>query len=75
VLTLLVDPIRTDLRISDFQISILQGAAFVLFYAVCALPIGWALDRYPRRRIIFLGIARPLRKSRLPACIPQAPVI
>ena len=56
VLTLLVDPIRQDLGVTDFQISILQGAAFVLFYTICSLPIGWAVDRFPRRRIIFVGI-------------------
>jgi MFS family permease len=56
VLGLLVDPIRADLGISDFQISVLQGAAFVLFFAICSLPIGWAVDRYPRRPIIFFGI-------------------
>lgn len=56
VLSLLVDPIRADLKISDFQVSILQGGAFVLFFVLCALPIGWAVDRYPRRVIIFLGI-------------------
>ena len=56
VLTLLVDPIRQDLGATDFEISLLQGAAFVLFYTICALPIGWAVDRYPRRRVIFVGI-------------------
>lgn len=56
VLMLLVDPIRTDLGVTDFQISILQGAAFVLFYSLCGLPIGWAVDRYPRRWLVFCGI-------------------
>lgn len=56
VLTLLVDPIRQDLGATDFEISLLQGAAFVLFYTICALPIGWAVDRFSRRRIIFVGI-------------------
>jgi MFS family permease len=56
VLTLLVDPIRKDLGATDFEISILQGAAFVLFYTICSLPIGWAVDRFSRRRIIFVGI-------------------
>jgi len=56
VLTLLVDPIRQDLGATDFEISLLQGAAFVLFYTICSLPIGWAVDRFSRRRIIFVGI-------------------
>ncbi|MBV9509432.1 MAG: MFS transporter [Caulobacteraceae bacterium] len=56
VITLLVRPIRADLHISDFQVSLLQGAGFVLFFATCGLPIGWAVDRYPRRPIVFLGL-------------------
>jgi MFS family permease len=56
VLVLLVDPIRADLGITDFQISILQGAAFVIFYTLFGLPIGWAVDRYPRRWVVFFGI-------------------
>jgi MFS family permease len=57
LLTLLVDPIKASLNVSDFRVSMLQGAAFVLFYSICGLPIGWAVDRYSRRWIIFLGMA------------------
>ena len=56
IITLLVRPIRADLHISDFQVSLLQGAGFVLFFATCGLPIGWAVDRFPRRPIVFLGL-------------------
>ena len=31
ILSLLVEPIKQDLKISDFQVSLLQGAAFVIF--------------------------------------------
>ncbi|MFP3498187.1 hypothetical protein SB759_28610, partial [Pseudomonas sp. SIMBA_059] len=37
VISLLVDPIRRDLGITDFELSLLQGFAFGLFYAVCGL--------------------------------------
>lgn len=56
ILSFLVGPIRETLGVSDFQLSILQGAAFVLFYALFSLPIGWAVDRFPRRWIIYLGV-------------------
>jgi MFS family permease len=56
IITLMVDPIRHDLGISDFQISILQGAAFVVLYSLVALPIGFLVDRYQRRWIIFAGV-------------------
>ncbi|MFD2137227.1 hypothetical protein ACFSLT_22440 [Novosphingobium resinovorum] len=36
ILTLVVDPVRRDLGISDVQISLLLGLAFGLFYAVAA---------------------------------------
>nr|WP_314437219.1 MFS transporter [uncultured Brevundimonas sp.] len=55
ILTLMVGPIRADLGISDFEISLLQGFAFAAFYAVFGLPVGWAVDRWSRRSIIFIG--------------------
>ena len=57
ILTLMIDPIRKDLGVSDFDMSLLQGAVFVIFYAVCGIPIGWAVDRFPRNLIIFVGVA------------------
>lgn len=57
ILSLLVGPIRRDLGISDFEISLLQGWAFALFYSVMALPIAWLADRTNRRTIIASGIA------------------
>lgn len=56
IISLLVDPIKADLGLSDTQISLLQGLAFVIFYSVTALPLGWAVDRYPRRIICYLGV-------------------
>jgi hypothetical protein len=40
VLSLLVGPVRRDLQITDTQISLLQGIAFVVFFAIAGLPIG-----------------------------------
>ncbi|MFP3368580.1 MFS transporter [Pseudomonas sp. SIMBA_068] len=56
VISLLVDPIRRDLGITDFELSLLQGFAFGLFYAVCGLPLGWLVDRFSRRWVIFGGV-------------------
>ena len=49
VLTLLVGPIKQDLGLSDFQISLLQGFAFALLYSVAAMPIGRYVDNSTRR--------------------------
>jgi MFS family permease len=57
LVSLLVDPIRKDLQLSDFQIGLVQGLGFGLFYAAFGVPMGWLVDRFPRRRIICLGVA------------------
>ncbi len=56
VLNLLVDPVRRDLAISDTQISLLQGAAFGVFYALGGVPFGRAADILPRRWVIAFGV-------------------
>jgi MFS family permease len=56
IIALLVDPIKHDLGLTDTQLGLLQGLAFALLYAVAGLPIGWAVDRYPRRIILYVGI-------------------
>ncbi|GAB4142349.1 MAG: MFS transporter [Sphingomonadales bacterium] len=56
ILNLLVEPIRHDLGISDVQISLLQGFAFALFYALMGVPIARLADRGNRRTIIAIGI-------------------
>ncbi len=38
--SLLVQPIKQDLRLNDLQIGLLLGPAFVFFYAVLAIPLG-----------------------------------
>lgn len=56
VMALLVEPLKADLGLSDTQIGILQGFAFVVLYATAGVPLGFAVDRYSRRLIIFLGV-------------------
>jgi len=56
ILSLLVEPIKDDLAISDSQIGLLQGLAFALFYTLAGLPIGRLADYSNRRNIIAIGI-------------------
>jgi MFS family permease len=56
VLSLLVDPIRADLGISDTQISLLLGTAFAVVYGIAGIPLGWLADRTSRRNLIFCGV-------------------
>jgi MFS family permease len=55
-LSLVVEPVRQSLKLSDVQIGVLIGPAFILFYSLVALPIGWLSDRTSRKRIIVLGV-------------------
>jgi MFS family permease len=56
IISLMVDRIKLDLHISDLQISLLQGLAFGLLYCSMGLPIGYAVDRFSRTLVIFLGV-------------------
>ena len=56
ILSLMVEPIKQDLGLSDLQVGLLQGLAFALLYAVVSIPIGMLADRISRRRIIAVGV-------------------
>lgn len=52
ILTLLTEPIRQTLSLSDTQLGLLQGAGIVLFTGIATLPLGWLSDRYDRRVVL-----------------------
>lgn len=56
ILSLLVDPIKRDLGVSDLQMGLLQGFAFALLYAFLGVPVGLLADRAVRKRIIAAGV-------------------
>lgn len=56
ILTMLVGPIKAELLLSDFRMSLILGPAFAVFYALFGVPLGWASDRFPRRMVIFFGV-------------------
>jgi MFS family permease len=55
ILTLLFAPIKRDFRLTDTEVSLLAGAAFVVFFVVFGLLFGRLADRGNRKRIIMLG--------------------
>ncbi|MBP8671440.1 MAG: MFS transporter [Sphingobium sp.] len=57
LIALVVEPIKQNLGLSDFQISLLQGPAFAVLYCLCAIPLGLALDKHSRRWVLFLCVA------------------
>ena len=56
VLNLLVTPIQGDLGLSDFQIGLLQGPAFVVTYVLMSVPVGRMVDRFHRIAIMVGGL-------------------
>lgn len=57
LLSVVVDPVRSDFGVSDVQMGLLQGLAFGLFYATVGLPLGLTADRYSRRLVVMGGVA------------------
>jgi MFS family permease len=55
-ISLIVDPMKRDLHISDTQVGMLQGLAFALLYTFLGLPIARLSDRHSRRGIIAAGV-------------------
>lgn len=56
ILTLLVVPIEKDLGLTNVQLGVLQGLAFVTFYVLMGLPLAFAIDRINRRNVVAAGI-------------------
>lgn len=56
IISLIVEPLRADLRISDMQVGLLQGLAFAICYASFGLLLGWATDRTRRCTLLAGGI-------------------
>lgn len=56
VMSLLLQPIKTELHASDTEMSLLTGFSFVLFYSLFGIPIARWSDRGNRRDILGIGI-------------------
>jgi predicted MFS family arabinose efflux permease len=56
ILSILLEPIKADLLLSDTQLGLLTGFAFALFYAVLGIPIARYADRSNRRNLIALAL-------------------
>jgi len=52
LMTLLITPIKADFGLSDTEVSLLIGFAFVLFYVLAGIPVARFIDRGPRKWIV-----------------------
>jgi MFS family permease len=57
ILTMLIDPIRRDLHVTDTQVALLGSLAFTVFYTLLGVPIARLADRANRRNIMAAGVA------------------
>ena len=55
ILAIVVEPIKSDLELSDAEVGWLYGI-FAVFYAIAAVPLGFLADRRSRKTIIAVGI-------------------
>ncbi len=56
VITILIDPIKHDFRLSDKVMGFISGFGFVIFYSILAAPVARWSDRGSRRSIITWGL-------------------
>ncbi|MDE0952865.1 MAG: MFS transporter, partial [Halioglobus sp.] len=56
ILSVLLEPIKQDLGLSDTQLGLLSGMGFALFYATMGVPIARWADRHSRVNLISVAI-------------------
>src|ERR1700722_1907552 len=56
IMPISIQQVRHSLGVSDFEISLMMGLAFAIFYTLCGLPLGALIDRVSRRWVIFGGM-------------------
>lgn len=56
VMSILIEPMRRDLGLSDTELGLIQGFAFSIFFVLAGVPIGRLADRLNRRNILMIGI-------------------
>jgi MFS family permease len=57
IMSILQEPIRREMGLSDTQLGLLTGLAFALFYTTCGIPVAWLSDRHRRVSIMALACA------------------
>lgn len=57
ILTILMEPIKQDLKLTDSQLGLLSGIAFAVFYTTLGIPIARYADKNSRVKVISLSLA------------------
>lgn len=54
--TLLIEPMKRDMALSDIEIGLLQGTAFGLAFGLSSIPLGRLIDSRNRMRLLVVGL-------------------
>ena len=57
IISILAEPIKRDMGLSDSQIGLMTGLSFALFYTTLSIPIAAIADRWNRSKIIAIAVA------------------
>ena len=57
VISILAEPIKLEMGLSDKQIGLMTGLSFALFYTTLAVPVAALADRWNRSKIIAIAIS------------------
>lgn len=56
VVSVLIGDIKHDLHLGDFTVSLATSLSFGVFYVLFSFPLGWLIDRLPRRPMLWAGV-------------------
>lgn len=56
VVNIIAEPLKQEMQLADWQIGLLTGAAFAVFYSLFGLPIARLAERHNRVRIIAAAV-------------------
>lgn len=57
VMTILLEPIKSEFGATDTQMGLLTGLAFALFYATLGVPMARLADRWSRRNVLVISMS------------------
>ncbi len=63
VMSLLVEPVKRDLQLTDLQMSYLLGFSVVMFYVLIGIPAARLVDRHNRKWLLTVSIANLERRD------------
>ena len=52
IVALVLDPVKREFHLNDSQLGVLAGLAYGVAFACAAIPLGLAVDRFERRRLL-----------------------